>query len=180
MSRKVLPFTHFPRPETWICIQIPQPGAQPLSSSLNSLQGTGRGETLGTRLPNRHSISSQYCSHHHPDVSRSPLLPCCLGCRAPGWTNRLGCWCCLIWPSPPGSSSCALLPSTSLCQLLSLRWSLKSGLLFLCLQLKNQQYITRYFKKVRKISCLAEPKPQISTIQIFAFLKMFNSVKGLS
>ena len=179
MSSKVLPFTHFPRPEAWICIQIPQPGAQSFSSSLYLLQGTGRGDTLGTRLPNRHSISSQYCSHHHP-VSRSPLLPCCLGSRAPGWTSRLGCWCWLIWPSSPGSSSRALLPSTSLCQSLSLRWSLKSGLLFLCLQLKNQQYITRYFKKVRKISCLAKPKPKSSTIQIFVFLKMLNAVKGLS
>ena len=84
--------------------------------------------------------------------SGSPLLPCCLAPRAPGWTSRLGCWCCITRPSSPSSTSCALPPSTSPCYSLWLRWSLKSSSLLLCLKLKNQQHISH-------VKGISSPRP---------------------
>lgn len=69
----------------------------------------------------------------------SPLLSYTLGTSAPWWTSRLGCWGCFTLPRPPRRTSCVLSSSGCLWEPLCLSWFLKSGLLFFCLKLWNQQ-----------------------------------------
>ena len=69
----------------------------------------------------------------------SPLLSRSLGTSAPWRTSRLGCWGYFTLPSPLCRTSSALSSSGCLWEPLYLSWFSKSGLLFFCLKLLNQQ-----------------------------------------
>lgn len=97
------------------------------------------GIVLSSPLYRLTNLASKHCAVNCLllfSVSSFVALPPSLGPRASGRCTRLGCWCCFTWCSPPGSTACALVPTTCLSQSFWLRRSLQSGLLFFCLQLK--------------------------------------------